>query len=46
MEKLKITMLGEFSMSYGENTITEQRKRSKKMWTLLQFMIANHNREI
>ena len=46
MEKLKITMLGEFSMSYGENVITEQSKRSKKMWTLLQFMIANHNREI
>ena len=46
MEKLKITMLGEFSMSYGDNVITEQSKRSKKMWTLLQFMIANHNREI
>ncbi len=46
MEKLKITMLGDFSMTYGENTVTEQNKRSKKMWTLLQFMIANHNREI
>ena len=46
MEKLKITMLGDFSMTYGENTITEQAKRSKKMWTLLQFLIANHNREI
>ena len=46
MEKLKITMLGDFSMSYGENVITEQSKRSRKMWTLLQFMIANHNREI
>lgn len=39
-------MLGEFSISYGDNVITEQSKRSKKMWTLLQFMIANHNREI
>lgn len=39
-------MLGEFSMSYGENVITEQSKRSRKMWTLLQFMIANHSREI
>ncbi|MBR5089474.1 MAG: diguanylate cyclase [Ruminiclostridium sp.] len=46
MEKLKINMLGDFSMSYGENVITEQSKRSRKMWTLLQFMIANHNREI
>lgn len=39
-------MLGEFSISYGDNVITEHSKRSKKMWTLLQFMIANHNREI
>ncbi len=46
MDKLKITMFGEFSVSYGENIITEQSKRSKKMWTLLQFMIANHNRDI
>ena len=46
MEKLKITMLGDFSMTYGNNVITEQSKRSRKMWTLLQFMIANHNREI
>ena len=41
MEKLKINMLGEFSMSYGNNVITEQSKRSKKMWTLLEYMIAN-----
>ena len=46
MDKLKITMLGEFSISYGENVITEQSKRSKKMWTLLQFLVAKHNREI
>jgi DNA-binding SARP family transcriptional activator len=46
MDILKINMLGDFSMSYGENIITEQSKRSKKMWTLLQFMIANHSREI
>ena len=46
MGKLKINMLGEFSLSYGDKVITEQSKRSKKMWTLLQFMITNHNREI
>lgn len=46
MEKLRITMLGEFSITYGEKRITEQTKRSKKMWTLLQFLIANHNRDI
>ncbi|MCM1334442.1 MAG: diguanylate cyclase [Bacteroides sp.] len=46
METLKITMFGEFSIAYGDNIITEQSKRSKKMWTLLQFLIANHNRDI
>ncbi len=46
MEKLKITTFGEFSISYGDKVITEQSKRSKKMWTLLQFMIANHNHPI
>ena len=46
MEKLKITTFGEFSISYGDKVITEQSKRSRKMWTLLQFMIANHNRDI
>lgn len=46
MEKLIITTFGEFSISYGDKTITERSKRSKKMWTLLQFMIANHNRSI
>lgn len=46
METLKITMFGEFSVTYGDRVITEQSKRSKKMWTLLQFLIANHNRDI
>ena len=46
MDKIKIKMFGDFSISYGKNVITEQSKRSKKMWTLLEFMIANHNREI
>lgn len=46
MDTLKITTFGEFSISYGDKVITEHSKRSKKMWTLLQFMIANHNRTI
>ena len=46
MEKLRINTFGEFSIAYGDKIITEQSKRSKKMWTLLQFMIANHHRTI
>lgn len=43
---LKITTFGEFSLSSEKHTLTEQNKRSRKMWTLLQYFIANHNREI
>lgn len=43
---LKITTFGEFSISDGKQTLTEQNKRSRKMWTLLQYIIAHHNKEI
>lgn len=46
MNILKITMLGEFSVSYGENTISEHSKRSKKLWMLLQYLIVHHNRSV
>ncbi len=46
MNKLKVTMFGEFSISYGENTISEHSKRSKKLWLLLQYLIIHHNRAI
>lgn len=46
MSVLKINMLGEFSLTYNENVLNEQSKRSKKMWTLLQYFIAFHDREI
>lgn len=46
MTKLKITMLGEFSVSCGEVTLNEQNKRSKKLWTLFQYLVTFHDREI
>lgn len=46
MDKLKITMFGEFSVSYGENTISEHSKRSKKLWLLLQYLIVHHSRAV
>lgn len=44
--ELRITMLGEFSVSCGEVTLNEQNKRSKKLWTLFQYLVTFHNREI
>lgn len=41
-----INTFGEFSVSDGNSVLTEQTKRSRKMWTLLQYFIAHHDREI
>lgn len=46
MNKLKIVMFGEFSISYSENTISEHSKRSKKLWLLLQYLAVHHDRAI
>ena len=46
MDKLKVTMFGEFSVTYGENTINEHSKRSKKLWLLLQYLTINHSRMV
>lgn len=41
-----ITMLGEFSISYRGNTISDNDNRSKKPWNLLEYLITNRTREI
>ncbi len=46
MDKLKIAMFGEFSVSYRDNTISEHSKRSKKLWLLLQYLVVHHNRAV
>ena len=47
MEKiLKVNMLGEFSITYGDNVINDGINRSKKLWMLLQYLITFHKREI
>lgn len=46
MNKLRIVMFGEFSISYNENTIGEHSKRSKKLWLLLQYLAVHHDRSV
>ncbi|MBD5115798.1 MAG: diguanylate cyclase [Ruminococcaceae bacterium] len=46
MNKLKIAMFGEFSVSYKDNTVSEHSKRSKKLWLLLQYLVVHHNRAV
>lgn len=45
-DPIKINMLGEFSISYGGNTINDSTSRSKKLWMVLEYMLAFRDREI
>lgn len=45
-DKLRIRMLGQFSLSYGANGVSDQDNRSRKVWTLLGYMICFRDREI
>lgn len=42
--KFRVTMFGEFSIEYGESFITDQSNRSKKVWTLLEYLIVHRKR--
>lgn len=45
-DKLYIKTLGEFSISYQDRIISNQANRSKKIWTLLAYIIVYHSKEI
>lgn len=45
-DPVKINMLGEFSISYGGNTINDSTSRSKKLWMILEYLLAFRDREI
>ena len=42
----EITMFGEFTISNGKEIITDQANRSKKVWTLLEYLIVNKDRAV
>lgn len=43
---IRICMLGEFTIAYKDKVISDELNRSKKVWTLLEYLIAFHNKEI
>ncbi|MBP5159072.1 MAG: winged helix-turn-helix domain-containing protein [Lachnospiraceae bacterium] len=45
-DSIVVKTFGGFSMSYGENSISDQDNRSKKTWTIIEYLIANHSRSI
>ena len=44
MERLYIRMLGEFSLRFGENNISDNNTRAKKVWQLLAYLICQKER--
>lgn len=45
-QTLHIHMLGEFSLSYAGRTVQDQSNRSRKVWTLLAYLITFRGREV
>ena len=43
---LKIKMFGDLSIQYGSRVLTGNISRSKKVWTLIEYLLANRGKEI
>ncbi len=43
-EEFRVTLLGEFTVEYGNSIISDQTNRSKKVWTLLEYIIVHRKR--
>lgn len=44
MEQLNIKMFGDFSLQMGEHIISDNDNRTKKIWTLLAYLICHRKR--
>ena len=46
MEPIKISMLGEFTLQSGENMLRESGNRSRRVWSLLSFLICHRGQPV
>ena len=46
MQTICIRMLGEFSIRAGENSVSDQDNRTKKIWTLLAYLICQRGQPV
>ena len=46
MSNLKVKMFGDFSISKGDVTVSDTDNRSKKVWSLLAYIIYHRNTTI
>ena len=42
--EFRVTMLGEFTIEYEDSIISDHSNRSKKVWTLLEYLIVHRKR--
>ena len=45
-QPIKINMLGAFSMEYDGNVLTDEKSRTKQVWLLLKYLLANRHRDV
>ncbi|KXL53233.1 transcriptional regulatory protein MoaR1 [Anaerotignum neopropionicum] len=45
-EEFRITLLGEFTIEYKDSVVSDQTNRSKKVWTMLEYLIVYRKRFI
>jgi len=46
LKHIEVRMLGEFSLQFEQNRISDVGNRSKKVWSLLAYLICNRGRSI
>jgi DNA-binding SARP family transcriptional activator len=44
--KIQVNMLGEFSISINGNRVTNLKGRTKRVWMLIEYLIANRKKDI
>lgn len=45
-ERIEVNMLGEFSITMNGNTITNLKGRTKRVWMLIEYLLANRHKDI
>ena len=45
-KELKVRMFGGFSLQYGEKELTENIGRTKKVWALIEFLLAHRGKDV
>lgn len=45
-DTVKVKMLGGFSISFKDRELTDDQGRTKKVWTLIEYLLANYGTSV